>query len=387
MKSGKRIVLAVGTSQTLAYGTTSYLPAILAPSMAASLGLSVSTIFLGLTTALITAAFVGPWAGRWVDTGRGRDVLLTAHLLYMLGLILLGVSHGLWSMLGAWVVIGTGMALGQYESAFSVLTSYYGQDARPQITGITLIAGFASTICWPLSTWMDQTIGWRAACTVWGFTHLLLAIPLLFSILPKHPRINYNQPTETDPLSSQESTGALTWTLWVLGFLFLVTWFTTGAMGAHLPLILSGMGMSKEQAVAIAALMGPMQVVARFSESLFLKNVHPLAGARIASLFHPLGATLLLLFGPVMAPVFTMLHGAGNGILTIAKGTLPLALFGSKDYGLRQGLLMIPARIGMAAAPFTFGLALEHWGSRAVVLTGSLTLLAGISLFTVRGKA
>ncbi|MGA0332404.1 MAG: MFS transporter [Kiritimatiellia bacterium] len=386
MKSPKRLVLAIGTSQTLAYGTTSYLPAILAPSMGLSLGLSVSTIFLGLTAALITAACVGPWAGKWVDTGRGRDVLLAAHIVYMLGLFCLGASTGILTLLGSWILLGIGMSLGQYEAAFSVLTSYYGQEARAPITGITLIAGFASTICWPLSTLMDQTIGWRNACGIWGLCHLLIAIPLIFAILPKKPRINHSHDHEPGKKAGAQAPGSISWILVVLGFLFFVTWFTTGAMGSHLPLILSGMGLTKEQAVGIAALMGPMQVVARFSESLFLKKFHPLTGARIASFCHPLGAVLLLIFGPVMAPVFTMLHGAGNGILTIAKGTLPLALFGPKGYGLRQGLLMIPARIGMAAAPFTFGLAVETWGSHAVVLTGSLTLIAGLSLFTIKPK-
>ena len=386
MRSAKLLVPAVGTSQTLAYGTTSYLPAILAPSMAASLGLPVSTIFLGLTTALITAALAGPWAGKWVDTGQGRGVLLTAHLLYMLGLFALGMSTGLWTLLGAWVILGIGMSLGQYEAAFSILTSYYGRAARPHITGITLIAGFASTICWPLSTLMDQTIGWRQACWVWALCHLLLAIPLLFLILPKRPLVNHSQTQEPGEESGSPVPATLSREVIVLGFLFFVTWFTTGSMGAYLPLILSGLGMSTEQAVGIASLMGPMQVVARFSESLFLKKFHPLTGARIAGFLHPIGAVLLLGAGPVMAPVFTMLHGAGNGILTIAKGTLPLALFGPKGYGLRQGMLMIPARIGMAAAPFTFGLAVETWGSHAVLITGGLTLAATLSLFSIHGR-
>ena len=387
MKSGKLVVLALGTSQTLAYGTTSYLPAILAPSMAAGLGLDLPSIFLGLTAALVTSALVGPTAGKWVDTGRGRDVLLAAHLIYMLGLAMLGFSTGMVSLLAAWIIIGVGMAMGQYEVAFSTLTSYYGKEARPSITGITLIAGFASTICWPLSAVMDQQIGWRSACLVWASTHLLLALPLVWSILPRRPAVNYsagNDEPVGEPIGDEPADPPnLRWMMVVLCFLFLVIWFTNTAMGAHLPLVLASMGMSTEKAVAIAALMGPMQVVARFSESLFLRHFHPLAGARLASFLHPAGAGLLLLFGPIMAPVFTMLHGAGNGILTISKGTLPLALFGSKNYGYRQGMLMIPARIGMAVAPFAFGAALAQWGSHAVIITAALTLFAGLSLFTI----
>ena len=241
MKSGKWVVVALGTSQTLAYGTTSYLPGVLAPSMAAGLGLDTPSIFLGLTAALITSALVGPYAGKWVDTGRGRDVLLGAHIIYMLGLAMLGLSTGMVSLIVAWMIIGIGMAMGQYEAAFSTLTSYYGKDARPSITGITLIAGFASTICWPLSTLMDSTIGWRYACWVWASTHLILALPLVWAILPKRPLINFSKeipPSESTTQDEHRDPANIKWVMYVLTFLFLVIWFTNTAMGAHLPLFL-----------------------------------------------------------------------------------------------------------------------------------------------------
>ncbi|TVR42537.1 MAG: MFS transporter, partial [Planctomycetota bacterium] len=378
------IVAGLGSTQTLAYGSTYYLPAILAPSMAAGLGVAVSTIFLGLSLALVTAAVLGPRAGRWVDAGLGRQVLVAAHCCYALGLGLLAIAQGPWSMCAGWILIGLGMAMGQYETAFAVLTSYYGQAARGSITGITLIAGFASTICWPIHAALDATIGWRLTCAIWALSQLALAVPAILWALPLRPLHNHCAPQHQGTAAPPEPGSS--WVLLVLAFLFAVTWFTTTAIGAHLPLLLMGLGLSTAQAVAMATLMGPMQVLARIIEAIFLRRYHPLIGARIASLLHPLGAGALFLVGPVLAPLFVMAHGAGNGILTIAKGTLPLALFGMVGYGRRQGVLMLPARMGMAIAPFAFGLAVAAWGHWALSITGGLTLIAGLGLFTLRAR-
>src|SRR5690606_27181508 len=141
------------------------------------------------------------------------------------------------------------------------------------------------------------------------------------------------------------------------------TWFVSTAMAAHLPALVMAGGATLAAAVAIGALVGPAQVAGRLVEFGLLRRVHPLMSARLASLMHPLGAAVLGLAGAPGAAAFALLHGAGNGVLTIAKGTLPLVLFGPQGYGLRQGLLMVPARIAQALAPWIFGLWLEWWGT------------------------
>ena len=161
-----------------------------------------------------------------------------------------------------------------------------------------------------------------------------------------------------------------------LAFVFAATWFTSTAMAAHLPRLLQGFGIGVAGAVAIAALIGPAQVAARLLEFGLLRRVHPLLSARIAALTHPLGALGLLALGAPAGAAFGLLHGAGNGVLTIAKGTLPLALFGAQGYGHRQGLLMLPARIAQAFAPWLFGIALDRWQGQALWITTALGLLA-----------
>jgi len=158
-------------------------------------------------------------------------------------------------------------------------------------------------------------------------------------------------------------------------------------MAAHLPRLLQACGVTLAVAVAIGALIGPAQVAGRLLEFGWLRRVHPMLSARLAALLHPLGALALGVFGAPAAAVFAVLHGAGNGILTIAKGTLPLVLFGAAGYGHRQGWLMVPARIAQALAPWLFGLLLDRWGAQALWISASVGLLAFVSLWRLRAPA
>ncbi len=167
--------------------------------------------------------------------------------------------------------------------------------------------------------------------------------------------------------------------------MFAVTWFVSTAMATHFPRMLQEAGASLATAVAVGALIGPAQVAGRLFEFGFLRHVHPLLSARLAALAHPVGVLALLGLGTPLAPLFALLHGAGNGILTIAKGTLPLVLFGPQGYGARQGWLLMPARVAQALAPFLFGLALDGWGAGAMLLSAALGLLAFAALLLVRG--
>jgi hypothetical protein len=170
----------------------------------------------------------------------------------------------------------------------------------------------------------------------------------------------------------------------LLSFVFAVTWFTSTAMAAQLPRLLQASGTSLQAAVAMAALVGPAQVVARLLEFGLLRRMHPLRSAQLAAAAHPVGAALLMVLGGPAAAVFTVLHGAGNGILTIAKGTLPLVLFGPAGYGERQGLLMVPARVAQAFAPLLFGLLLDGVGAAALWLTALLGVAALGALWVLR---
>ena len=282
------------------------------------------------------------------------------------------------ALLAGWLVLGVGMGSGLYEGAFAALVRLEGRDARRSITGITLFAGFASTVGWPLSSWLLANFDWRTACFTWAALHLVLGLPLNLS-LPRAKPIVQDTATASAPAAPVPVASAL-----LLSFVFAATWFVSTAMAAHLPRLMEAAGTTTAAAIAVGTLIGPAQVAARLFEYGVLSRVHPLLSARLAAALHPIGVAVLGVFGPLAAPVFGVLHGAGNGILTIAKGTLPLVLFGPAGYGQRQGMLMVPARIAQALAPWLFGVALDRWGAGSLVLSTAISLAALAALLVLR---
>lgn len=373
-------VAALGSSLTVSWASSYYIPAVLAVPMAHSFGLSPVWVFGAFSMALVVSAMVGPWAGARIDRLGGRGVLMLSNAIFAAGLVLLATSPAPAFLFAGWAVIGLGMGIGLYEAGFATLTGIYGRDARGPITGITLIAGFASTVGWPLSGLMLATWGWREACLGWALIHLLVALPLN-AMLPRatEPPAPASAPgNEMSPAAPPRRAMVL------LAFVFAATWFNATAMAAHLPGLLQAAGASTAVAIAAGALIGPAQVAARVAEFGLLRRVHPLASARLAAAAHPAAAVVLVAFGGPAAYVFAVVHGAGNGILTIAKGTLPLALFGAAGYGARLGWLNAPARILQAAAPLIFGAALATWGLSAIWLTAAIGLAAMGALMMLR---
>jgi MFS family permease len=376
------IVAALGTTQTVAWASSYYMPAILGAPIATALHLPTSVFFGLFSGALLLSAVVGPSVGRLIDRHGGRHLLAASNLVIAAGLLILADAHSSVGLVIAWTVLGVGIGMGLYDPAFVTLTWLYGRDARSSITGITLIAGFASTIGWPLSALFLHEFGWRAACLIWAGLNMLLAAPVNWLAIPRHglpaalPQAAMELPPADPPRAAMP----------ILAFFFAATWFVQGAMAAHLPGLLQAAGASATAAIAAASLVGPAQVAARIVEFGLLRSFHPISSARLASALHPIGAAFLVAFGAPGIIAFALLHGAGNGMITIAKGTLPLALFGPGGYGLRSGLLSAPARMLQAASPFLFGLLLDQVGIGAVGLSAGLCLAAFGSLFLLRPR-
>jgi MFS family permease len=377
MKRGV-VVGALGTAQILAWGSSYYLPAILADPIADGLGLSRTVVFGVFSGSLLVSAFLGPPVGRAIDTHGGRGVLALSNLVLAAGLVLLALTQGIVGLVAAWTVLGVGMALGLYDPAFATLAGLYGRAARGPITGITLIAGFASTVGWPLSALLEAHFGWRSACLVWAALHLLFGLPLNRLLIPRAPPPL--RATEVQEAAGPAPRGAMP----LLAFVFAATWFVTGAMAAHLPRLLEIAGASATAAIVASALVGPAQVGARLVEFAALKRMHPLISARLAAALHPIGAIVLMAIGAPAITAFAILHGAGNGLLTIAKGTLPLAIFGPVGYGLRSGVLGAPARAAQAGAPLIFGLLLDRMGLGVLAISAGLSLAALLALLMLK---
>jgi len=375
------VVAALGLSQTLAWASSYYLPAILADPMAADIGVSRPVVFGAFSGSLLIAAAVGPAVGRAIDRRGGRGVLAWSNVVLAAGLVALAAAPGPVIFVMAWAVLGLGMALGLYDSAFAALAALYGREARGPITGITLIAGFASTVGWPLTSILNDALGWRETCVVWAAVNLLVALPLNRLGLPAATLAQ-------EPRAAQG--GSVGWKpyreMFLLAFVFSACWFVTGSMAAHLPRLLEQAGATPIEAIAAAVLVGPAQVGARFAEFLVLRRLHPLVSARLAAALHPLGACALALLGPAALSFFVILYGAGNGLLTIARGTVPLALFGPSGYGERTGLLGAPARAAQALAPLAFGLLLDELGLASILISAGACLAALGALLCLRAR-
>lgn len=384
-----RVVAALGTAQTIAWASTYYLPAMLAVPIARDLGIATPTVFAAFSLALIVSALAGPASGHLIDRHGGRPVLMGTNVVFAAGLAALAFAQGTAGLFAAWVVIGIGMGSGLYEAAFAALVHLYRHDARNKITGITLIAGFASTVGWPLTTLLETQVGWRNACLAWAALHVLLALPLNLSL----PRGPIDDAQVRDTAAATKASAPLDppahprWVATLLALVFMFGWFISTAMAAHLPRLLMDAGATLAAAVAVGALVGPAQVGGRLLEFTVLRHLHPLLSARLAGLAHPLGVLVLMLAGPAAAPLFAILHGTGNGILTIAKGTLPLIYFGASGYGARAGWIMMPSRVAQALSPFAFGVAVDRWGAGALWLSAALGLLAFTALMLLPAGA
>jgi MFS family permease len=385
-------IIVLGSTQTLAWASSYYLPAVLADEMSRDLGLSTNWIFGIFSASLVLTAVMGPKVGRTIDAWGGNGVLAASNLLFAAGLSLLYIAQSLPVFAAAWIVMAIGMGLGLYDSAFAALGRLYGSDARGAITGITLLAGFASTIGWPLSAWGASTIGWRETCLAWAAVHLFIALPMNWFLLPRPP--GTVTATMTGATTAQRAAAHKSMSIPIdrpmilLAFAFAAAWIVTAGMAAHFPRIVEATGASPAQAIAAGALIGPAQVAARLLEAGPLARFHPLVSARLATLTHPIGAAVILLAGGgVASSAFALLHGSGNGILTIARGTVPLALFGPENYGYRLGLIGAPARFLQAGAPLGFALLIEHLGSGVLLVSSALSLSACLALCLLRAPA
>jgi predicted MFS family arabinose efflux permease len=318
-------------------------------------------------------------AGRIIDRRGGRPVLLASNAVFAAGLALLAWSPSISIVWIAWAILGVAMSMGLYDAAFATAARLFGAQARGTITGITLMGGFASTVGWPVTSYLTSMFGWRETCAIWAVIHVVMGLPLYYWLVPAtHRAAAIRHSEDVDALPTRASPVLLS----MLAYVFAAGWFVATAMAAHLPRVLGAGGVTAATAVLAGALIGPAQVAARLVEFGLLHRMQPLASARVAVLLHPIGALLFVGFG-APAAVFAIFHGAGNGLITIAVGTLPLALFGPRGYGFRQGLLGTPARVAQATAPFIFALLLERLCVAVLGVTSALLLLAFAALMSV----
>jgi len=376
--SPRRVVPVLGVTQILAWGSSYYLPAVLAKPVALETGWSLTWIVGGLSLGLLTAGLAAPAVGRCIHRKGGRPVLAASALLLAAGQIGLAIAPSLPVFVLAWIVIGFGMSAGLYDAAFSTLGQLYRLGARHHIGTLTLFGGFASTVCWPLSAFLVDTIGWRGACLAYAAIHLGFCLPLYLWGLPKHRQ-------EDAPAAPGAATAPVAIRrpaiFMLLALAITLAAFISTVVSVHLLTILSARNLALAAAVALGAMVGPSQVGARFIEMLVARYHHPIWTKLASAALVAIGLTLLALGVPVIW-LALICYGAGIGLDSIARATLPLALFGAHDYAPIMGKLARPALIVQAAAPSIGALLIAHVGSGstvAVIAAGAI-LNVGIVL-------
>lgn len=384
-----KVVALLGATQIIAWGTTFYLLAVLATPIARDTGWSTTAVVGGLSWSLLFSGLAAPRVGRVIDRYGGRWTLVGGSLLIAAGLTLLGAAANLAIYYAAWTVLGLGMAAGLYDAAFATIGRLYGASARPSITGLTLLGGLASTVAWPIIAVLEGNFGWRTTCFVLAGVHALVNLPLHVFALPKPPPAAMAVGQSIEPGNAPTPVSARTNRLFFLiAVAFTLYSFISSGLSVHILEVLRRLGFEVAGAIALGMVIGPAQVTSRILEFALGQRAHPIWTARTGIGLCTVGIVLLLAIGPGGAIVAMAVYGAGNGVMTIARGTLPLALFGPHGYGARIGRIARPALIAQASAPIALAAVLEHAGASALLaIIAVIALCAAATFWLIRPRA
>lgn len=374
------VVGGLGLGQIVAFACSFYLMGVLGDAIGRDLGVSATFVFATVSLSLVVPALIAPRVARRIDEKGGKPVLLFSHVALAMGLVMIGFARDGVSLAVAMAMIGFGQALGLSPTPFAILVQLYGEAARRPITGVALIGGLGSTLGWPLTAWFADELGWRGACFVWAGVQVLVCLPLTAWLCPRtqgrprheaaHAQVRWDRPMVQ------------------LAVLFACAWFVSTCMSAHLPRLLTHFGLNLAQASAAAGLVGIAAVTVRFLEFTVLRRLNPIATTRTATLMHPTGALALLsLEGAPGGATMAIGQGAGNGMLAVAKGVLPLSLWGPDGYAYRSAILGRPALWAQVLGPTVFAAALERSATAAVLGTSALCLVMFAMTFGLTRRA
>ncbi len=357
--------IGLGLTQIMGYGTLMYAYAVLLPHMAEDLGLSLSTVFGILSLGLFFGGLVAPIAGKMVDRFGGRWVMTFGSVVSGLALMALSlVETTLQLFLAVLLAEGAGMFV-LYNVAFaSVARMDLTVPAQRSISIITLFGGVASTIFWPLTLALYNWLGWEATWVVLGLAYLLTCVPIHAVVMRGGQRDTHTQSRETDAdwpeLSGAARRRGMLWM--VVSFVF--SGYLMGAVMALWVTNVQDLGHTAAIAALAGAVIGPFKTVGRFFEMLVSLNMYPLVTYALSLGLMFAGFAVLLSVGFTLPGVMlaAALYGMGDGIKTIARGTLPLALFGRKGYGTRLGWISFVQLSVNASAPFVFAWITQTFG-------------------------
>jgi MFS family permease len=356
-----RAVSVLGITQIIAWGTIFYSPVLTAPLIMTETGWSLSFIMGGFSLGLLIAGLVAPFVGRSIDRYGGHVVMAAGALVSALGLFGLAHARSPAVYLAVWMVLGAGLGASLYDPAFASLGRIFGAAARRPITFLTLAGGFASTAGWPATHFLIGAVGWRSTYIVYAALMALVCAPLYAFALPRS-RVALDVPASGPTAAPTALLPSRGWAFVLVTAAFTAYAFVPSALSAHLLAIFGRSGIDSATVVMIGALFGPAQVAARLTELAFGRNLHPLLIGRAAVSLLVAAFLLLALFGisVPLAAAFALMFGAANGLVTITRGALPLALFGADGYGRLMGRISGFCLVMQSAAPLVMAFVAER---------------------------
>lgn len=357
--------IGLGVTQIMGYGSLMYAYAVLLPPMAEDFGLSLSSIFGILSLGLFFGGLVSPLAGSLVDRFGGRWVMVCGSLAAGAALVSLGFVQGRYSLFAAILLAEAAGMFVLYNVAFaSVARLQLGLPPQRSISVITLFGGVASTIFWPLTLWLYTLVGWQTTWVVLGLAYLVVSLPIHFLALGG-PMRELGRETAKTSMDWPELTGPLRrkGMIWmVVSFIF--SGYLMGAVMTLWVTNVQDLGHTAAMAALAGAVIGPFKTVGRFFEMMVSRALYPLITYALSLGLMMAGFLMLLGLGMTVPGVIVAaaLYGMGDGIKTIARGTLPLALFGARGYGARLGWISFVQMGVNASAPFLFAFLTQSFG-------------------------
>ena len=383
-----RAVPILGLTQIIGWGSTFYAIAVLKGDIAAETGWSPVMAVAGISISFAAGGLIAPLVGRTIAARGGSRVMAAGSVLTGISVAGLYFIENDIAWLALWCVIGFSQAMNLYDAAFATLAEIFGSRARAAITALTLIAGFSSTVFWPLTYVLNETFGWRETYLIYGALNLLLCAPLHAFTLPASGAGHELSPAQdVDGAAAVKLLPPNGLPFVLLATAFAISTFFMSAFAVHLVGLLEQIGMAAGAAVAAGALVGPSQVCGRLAEFVFARRRHPLEVAIFTTLLMPAAFLLLAFGGAAVAIAFAIGYGISQGLLTIVRGTVPLALFGSAGFAIVLGRLAAPVLVAQAIAPVAFGYALQSWGPRTALLASfalGLCSLAAVGWLALR---
>lgn len=374
------VICGLGITQIIGWGTTYYALGALSGDIARATGWSQSLIFGAFSLSLLLSGLISHRVGRLTDRIGGRAVMTAGSLFAVLGLAVIGLFPHPAAYVAGWLVLGIAMRLATYDAAFASLTQIAGAGARRAISYLALFGGLASTVFWPVGHYLALAVGWGDTLLIYAALHLVICLPIHWLVLggargdDASESIAHEAPMVLPGPARRKAMLLFAGVVALNGLVF-------SAISAHALPLFAGLGFAGDQAVLMAALIGPAQVISRTGEILLGRRITPMQLGLIAFGLLPLAILVFALLGFSWhaALIFALLYGASNGLVTIAKGAVPLKLFGSRGYGEILGLIAAPNLVLNAAAPLLFALLLGvATPQAALLLAGGFALASSL---------